>query len=326
VGAVSEEPEPFLDMPVEVCLTKFVENPTPRLVLGAGNPGYEEPVHVDPVPSAPAVGSKSTAIEEYRLPLNIAIALVELRLQHNSIHECVAKFADKHASEIELFLCRYAKEINAVMSERFETRREARRLELLRVLREGAVDGAIVLRRKVKLSGATTGRMYRTRCGSWSIRSGSGRTLFGCGRTTLGRSTRCWRQTGLSASSRTSCGRRDVNETECSVVPNAHFRDYEVRKGRKCYQCCECGGVIEVGEGYNGVVGKSDGEFVDWKFCTECWTISSEIIGSHEFDDDEWPGLDALVEDYPELKERYYRNKAKRRNWYDEFGQARRGV
>jgi|694.fasta_scaffold38965_5 hypothetical protein len=58
---------------------------------------------------------------------------------------------------------------------------------------------------------------------------------------------------------------------------------HEQRKARKTHKCCECDGIIQVGEPYHYHHGIWDGEASDFKVCLDC-----EVL-RHEYDADSHP-------------------------------------
>jgi len=54
---------------------------------------------------------------------------------------------------------------------------------------------------------------------------------------------------------------------------------YEVKtvKARKQHKCCECRGIIEIGESYNIHSGLWAGEWGNYKVCPECDEIRREV-------------------------------------------------
>lgn len=52
---------------------------------------------------------------------------------------------------------------------------------------------------------------------------------------------------------------------------------HESPKARKMHKCCECGGVIAIGEIYHIHVGVWDCEFSSYKRCLDCENLAKEI-------------------------------------------------
>lgn len=54
------------------------------------------------------------------------------------------------------------------------------------------------------------------------------------------------------------------------------FYTHKTPKARKEHECCECGGLIKVGERYQSIVGFWE-EFGSYKICQDCHEIRSCI-------------------------------------------------
>lgn len=58
---------------------------------------------------------------------------------------------------------------------------------------------------------------------------------------------------------------------DCDGYPE--FSNLQIGKARKTYKCCECGDVIAVGDQYERITIKYDGEFASYKTCMGCADI-----------------------------------------------------
>ena len=54
-----------------------------------------------------------------------------------------------------------------------------------------------------------------------------------------------------------------------------------VKKARKEHRCCECGATIQVGEQYEYIAGKWDGEISSFKTCLTCSRIRSDYCAPY---------------------------------------------
>lgn len=81
-------------------------------------------------------------------------------------------------------------------------------------------------------------------------------------------------------------------------------------KARKRHRCCECGGWVQPRESYRRVKGHGDGEWWDYKFCVECWTLRTEI---NEYDLAFTELGEYCCDAGGELRERFIAIQAKRR-------------
>ena len=58
---------------------------------------------------------------------------------------------------------------------------------------------------------------------------------------------------------------------DCDGYPE--FSNLQIGKARKPYKCCECHDVIAVGDRYERITSKYDGEFCSYKTCMGCADI-----------------------------------------------------
>lgn len=63
-----------------------------------------------------------------------------------------------------------------------------------------------------------------------------------------------------------------------NVVPA--FYDKTTPRARKAHRCDECGAAIQLGEKYESVKGKWDGDFLFFKTCSRC-TALREHVAAH---------------------------------------------
>lgn len=61
------------------------------------------------------------------------------------------------------------------------------------------------------------------------------------------------------------------------------FFDEKVLLARKEHRCCECGDIINKGDKYEKVVGKWEGDFIEYKTCLVCKEIRDRIFCSFIF-------------------------------------------
>jgi hypothetical protein len=137
--------------------TDIPEEPqAPKLVLGKGNPGYEEQVHVDPVPAAPAVpdtGRKPVppGEETFEFPLSVALDLVKMRLEDKSAKECSKQYTTYSERAIGALFQVNARQIGEAVSAKTAISKNELRNKLLTNVRLSAVDHVVTVRRRVKL-------------------------------------------------------------------------------------------------------------------------------------------------------------------------------
>lgn len=87
---------------------------------------------------------------------------------------------------------------------------------------------------------------------------------------------------------------------------------HKERKARKAHKCCECRGMIKLGEMYHYHHGVWDGEALDYKVCVDCEALRSEC-DRHE-DCTPFEGLSESIgeTDEPELFARFIDIKRRR--------------
>lgn len=88
----------------------------------------------------------------------------------------------------------------------------------------------------------------------------------------------------------------------------AEFYNHEIRKANRAHKCCECFGIIRIGERYHHIAGKWEGEFSYYKQCSQCSELISEM--NKWRDEEEYIYFGGLTEalgnsDVPEYRRRF---------------------
>lgn len=68
------------------------------------------------------------------------------------------------------------------------------------------------------------------------------------------------------------------DDDEWSVEPSETYPS-----AKKRWKCCECGGVIPVGEKYSCVTGRWDGKFVVHRTCIDCRSVTENLFCGYTF-------------------------------------------
>jgi hypothetical protein len=67
----------------------------------------------------------------------------------------------------------------------------------------------------------------------------------------------------------------------CDFDDYPEFFDLKIRKARKEHRCCECSTTIRVGDQYEYVVGKWDGDINDFRTCLICSQIRNDYCAPY---------------------------------------------
>ena len=78
---------------------------------------------------------------------------------------------------------------------------------------------------------------------------------------------------------------------------------HEIRKARKTHLCCECYGKIQPGELYHLHKGVLDGEWEQYKICSDCQELREEIEKKSNFGADDGLAFGYLAEEIEESRD-----------------------
>lgn len=94
------------------------------------------------------------------------------------------------------------------------------------------------------------------------------------------------------------------------------YAEYKEVKARKEHQCCECKGLIPVGEAYHFIKGFFDNKPVSYKTCYDCHNLKTEYdIGSPIEEQTAYTCLEENIRECREIFFKYkWNNILKKRN------------